>query len=80
MKEVAIFDAKNRLSALIEEVERTGEEVTITRHGKPVAKLAPTAARLPPEARRALVEQMLSRRDARVADAADWKDLVGRKY
>ncbi len=38
MKEVSVFDAKNRLSALLDEVEG-GREVTITRRGKPVAKL-----------------------------------------
>jgi prevent-host-death family protein len=38
MVQVSIYDARNRLSALIEEVER-GNEVVITRHGKVVAKL-----------------------------------------
>jgi prevent-host-death family protein len=37
---IPIFDAKNRLSALIAEVER-GHEITITRRGLPVAKLVP---------------------------------------
>jgi antitoxin (DNA-binding transcriptional repressor) of toxin-antitoxin stability system len=37
MKMIGVFDAKNRLSELIE----SGEEVTITKHGKPVATLAP---------------------------------------
>jgi prevent-host-death family protein len=32
-------DARNRLSELIEEVERTHERVEITRHGYPVAVL-----------------------------------------
>ncbi len=32
------FDAKNQLSKLLDMVER-GEEVTITRNGKPVARL-----------------------------------------
>ena len=38
---VGIFDAKNRLTALVDQVERGGEEVVITRRGKPVARLAP---------------------------------------
>ena len=38
MKHVGIFEAKTNLSALVEEVEKGGA-VTITRHGKPVAKL-----------------------------------------
>jgi prevent-host-death family protein len=36
---VGVFDAKNRLTALIDEVEKGGGEVVITRRGKPVARL-----------------------------------------
>ena len=44
MREIGAFDAKNRLGALLDFVE-LGEEVTITRHGKPVARLvAPVQA------------------------------------
>jgi len=39
MTSVGVFDAKNRLTALIEEVEHGGREIVITRRGKPVAKL-----------------------------------------
>ena len=38
--EVPVFEAKNRLSALLAEVARGGE-VTITRRGVPLAKLVP---------------------------------------
>lgn len=41
MSTVGVFDAKNRLTALIDQVEQGGEEVIITRRGKPVAKLVP---------------------------------------
>ena len=40
MKQVGAFEAKNTLSALLDLVER-GEEVIITRHGRPAAKLVP---------------------------------------
>ena len=40
MREVGAFEAKNRLGALLDQVER-GEEIVITRRGKPVAKLVP---------------------------------------
>ena len=43
MKEVAVYDAKSRLSELLAEVER-GEQITITRRGVPVARLVPAAA------------------------------------
>ena len=38
MRTVAIFEAKNRLSELLNSVEQ-GEEITITRHGSPVARI-----------------------------------------
>jgi prevent-host-death family protein len=38
---VGAFVAKTHLSELLDRVER-GEEIIITRHGKPIAKLAPT--------------------------------------
>ena len=40
MREVGAFEAKNRLGQLLDLVEQ-GEEVTITRHGKAIARLAP---------------------------------------
>ncbi len=44
--DVSIAEAKNRLPELIRAMEG-GEEIVITRHGKPVAQLGP-----PPPARR----------------------------
>lgn len=41
MKIVNIHEAKTRLSALLAEVEKTGEKILICRHGKPVADLVP---------------------------------------
>jgi prevent-host-death family protein len=38
MREIGAFEAKNKLAALLDAVA-LGEEVTITRRGKPVAKL-----------------------------------------
>ncbi|MBS0445100.1 MAG: type II toxin-antitoxin system Phd/YefM family antitoxin [Proteobacteria bacterium] len=40
MQEIGVFEAKNKLSALLDEVAHGGE-IVITRHGKPVAKLVP---------------------------------------
>ena len=40
MQVVGVFDAKTRLTALLDEVERGGE-VLITRRGKPIARLVP---------------------------------------
>ena len=43
MDQVSVFDAKNKLSALLQRVERGGE-VTITRRGKAIAKLVPAGS------------------------------------
>lgn len=42
MGSVGLFEAKQKLSELIERA-RTGEEIGITRHGKLVARLVPAA-------------------------------------
>ena len=43
MNTVGIFDAKNRLSELVERAAR-GEEIVITRRGEQVARLMPPRA------------------------------------
>ena len=48
--DVSIADAKNRLTQLIRSVEE-GEEVVITRNGKPVAQLVPLARNRRPAVR-----------------------------
>jgi prevent-host-death family protein len=40
MKEIGALEAKNRLGTVLDWVEQ-GEEVVITRRGKPVARLVP---------------------------------------
>lgn len=44
MESVNVYDAKTRLSRLLERVE-AGEEIVIARAGRPVAKLVPIEAR-----------------------------------
>lgn len=39
MKFVGVLEAKTHLSRLLDELERTGEPLVITRHGKPVATM-----------------------------------------
>lgn len=43
MEEIGAFEAKNTLSALLDRVER-GEEIVISRRGKPVARLVPSGS------------------------------------
>ena len=61
MKEVAVFEAKTRLSELLIEVEQ-GEQVTITRRGVPVARLVAVAG-----ARRSAVNQQRQQVDSTIA-------------
>jgi prevent-host-death family protein len=49
---------------LIAEVEATGEEIVITRHGAPAARLVPVAGRLSRAEREAIVSAIAGSRDA----------------
>ena len=78
MREVGSFEAKNHLSALLDAVER-GEEVVITRRGRPVARLVAPV----PTVDRAEAEAALARMRARaaglepsvtLAEALAWRD------
>ena len=40
MQSVGVFEAKNQLTALLDEVEE-GAEILITRRGRPIARLVP---------------------------------------
>ncbi len=79
MREVGVLEAKTNLSALLDEVQRTGEPVLITRHGKPVAQLS-----APPATRRApadLADQMRAFQSGveerlGATFAFDWKEAV----
>ena len=79
---MSIAEAKSQFSSVIERAAG-GEEVTITKHGKPVAKIVPIVAREQGLAQR-LVKQMIERRDREGATLGDltWKELrdEGRKY
>jgi prevent-host-death family protein len=43
MERIGIYEAKSRLSKLVEQVE-AGHEVVLTRRGRPVAKIVPAQA------------------------------------
>ena len=79
MKQVGVYDAKTQLTRLLEEVER-GETVTITRHGKPVARLVPVRER-----RRTAgeaVEALLAFRDQHSLEGLSVRELIdeGRRF
>jgi prevent-host-death family protein len=70
---VGAFEAKTHLSALLERVGG-GEEVLITRHGKPIARLVPAAT-----ADRAHIDEAIARlkaaRTGITLGGVDWKEL-----
>jgi prevent-host-death family protein len=77
MTEVGAFEAKNKLGSLLDRVEN-GEEVVITRHGKPVARLVPNR----PGSNLALAGAAVSRIRARAAalrsgrfEWSEWKAM-----
>ncbi len=76
MLNVNLVDAKNRLSALIDQVEE-GEEVTITRRGKPLARLVPVETNLD-RAKRAVAKlDALRQRIAARGESFTWGELKG---
>lgn len=63
MRTVGAFEAKNKLSELLDEVERGGE-IVITRHGKPVARLVASERENEDEQRREAAENLRALRDS----------------
>jgi prevent-host-death family protein len=76
MQQIGAFEAKNTLGSLLDRVE-AGEEILITRHGKPSAVLS-AAPRPPSEAdiarARAALERMSQRRKEMKLGPFDWQE------
>lgn len=70
---VGAFDAKTHLSSLLDRVER-GEEVVITRHGRPVARLVSADANDRERAGEAF-EALRRLRQGTTLGGLDWKTL-----
>lgn len=71
MREIGAFEAKNKLGQLLDQVER-GEEVTITRHGKPVARLVPPEKPHDRAAAHAAMRRIRARAEKRKLGRFDW--------
>ena len=54
---VGAYEAKTHLSELLEKVE-AGQEITITKHGAPIAKLVPVKKEASREERLAAIERI----------------------
>ena len=73
MRVVGAFEAKNKLGHLLDLVEQ-GEEVTITRHGKEVARLLPARPIRNREAARAAVRRIRERAEQRKLGRFNWSE------
>ncbi len=74
-KTIGAYHAKAHFSALLERVER-GEEVTITRHGLPVARLVPMKRSTTPAQRRVAIEAMRKLATGNTLGGLRIKDLI----
>ena len=77
---VGAYNAKTRFSQLLERVA-TGEVITITRHGTPVARLIPAGPSASIESRQAAIKKMRELAASHSLDGLRLRDLIseGRK-
>jgi prevent-host-death family protein len=72
---IGAYEAKTHFSELLERVA-LGEELTITKHGTPVAKLVPVKKKSTPAERRAAIEAMLEAAKHNTLGGLKIKDLI----
>ena len=75
MKTVGSYEAKTHLPRLLEEVER-GAEITITRHGKAVARLVPVTERVDERRLKTTVAGLKRFRHGRRLGGATIKEII----
>lgn len=73
MQTIGAFEAKTHFSALLEAVEK-GDEVVITKHGRPVAKLI-AAVPVHPEAKGNAIDALKIFSKRHRLGNLNWKDL-----
>ena len=74
MQEIGAFEAKNTLGALLDRVER-GEEIVITRHGKPVARLVASTGGIDRARAKAAVDRIRARAKLLSPGVFNWSAL-----
>lgn len=73
MREIGAFEAKNKFGQLLDWVA-SGEEVTITRHGKEVARLVPAKPGFNRDEARAAVRRIRERAEQLKLGSFDWTE------
>jgi prevent-host-death family protein len=82
MESVGSFEAKTHLPQLLERVAK-GEEFTITKHGKPVARLVPVSiTQSKPDVRQVIEELKAFSKGNSLGDGITVRDLIedGRRF
>jgi prevent-host-death family protein len=74
LKEIGAFEAKNTLGNLLDRVQG-GEEIVITRHGKPVARLIPNTGRIDQGQADAASQRIRSRAHRLRPAKFDWAEI-----
>lgn len=74
MQEIGAFEAKNTLGSLLDRVER-GEEIVITRHGKPVARLVASGSVIDRARAKAAAARIRARAVGLSSERFDWEAL-----
>ncbi len=74
--EVGTYEVKNKLSAILDRVEK-GEEIIITRRGKPVARLTSTNACMDKNRGLKAMNSIVARSKGVTLGGIKIKDLVG---
>jgi len=72
---IGAYEAKTHLSELLEKVE-AGEEITITKHGAPVAKLVPVRKEASLEERAAAIARIQRLASGLSLEGLKIKDLI----
>lgn len=75
MREIGAFEAKNTLGSLLDRVEH-GEEIVITRRGKAIAKLVPTAIGHDRRAAHAAAVRLIKRSKGVTLGGVSLKELI----
>jgi len=74
LETIGAFEAKNKLGTLLDRVER-GEEIVISRHGRPVARLVPNTPKYDRAGAEAAVERIRARARALPPGSFDWAEI-----
>ena len=75
MREIGAFEAKNKFGQLLDWVAE-GEEITITRHGKEVARLVPAKGGFNRQAARQAAQRIRAMRKGVTLGGLKIKDLI----